>query len=134
MNIFTYGSLMYIRVWEKVVRGRYDSAEATVCGFARKKVIGESYPGLIRASEDSTVTGLLYYDVSDPDLGLLDNFEGEYYERIEIPCILPGGSVRPANTFLFKRAYSHLLDNDDWNPLEFNEDCIDRFIRDYRGF
>ncbi len=77
MNVFTYGSLMYRPVWERVVVGRYGAVEGTLRGYARRRITGEVYPALLRAEPESVVAGILYLDVSPRDLAALDHFEGE---------------------------------------------------------
>ena len=83
MNVFTYGSLMYPRVWELVVSGHYRSLRGTVRGFERRRISGEVYPALVRGAPESAVEGVLYLDVSAADVAALDRFEGEPYARVE---------------------------------------------------
>ena len=49
-HVFTYGSLMYAPVWERVVVGRYQAAQASAAGFRRHAVRGETYPGVVSAA------------------------------------------------------------------------------------
>ena len=79
-HIFTYGSLMFAEVWQRVVRGSYRSAPATIVDHARYALRGETYPGMI-AEAGGTVLGVLYFAVDAQDLALLDAFEGTEYRR-----------------------------------------------------
>jgi gamma-glutamylcyclotransferase (GGCT)/AIG2-like uncharacterized protein YtfP len=119
MNIFTYGSLMYAEIWNKVVRGKHCRENATVSGFAVRKVRGESYPGMIRSCPGSNVRGVVYFDVSEGDLALLDRFEGEYYERITTACFLSFGRKREAGAYLFRAEFRHMLERVEWSPSCF---------------
>jgi gamma-glutamylcyclotransferase (GGCT)/AIG2-like uncharacterized protein YtfP len=128
VNIFTYGSLMYLPVWERVVTGKYDSAKAAVSGFARKKVTGETYPGLVRATGDRTVAGVIYFGVSDEDVALLDVFEGEHYKRIEVKCATADGALYEAEVYLFLKEFAYLMDAEEWSQSDFEAGGMQRFL------
>jgi gamma-glutamylcyclotransferase (GGCT)/AIG2-like uncharacterized protein YtfP len=121
LNVFTYGSLMYPQVWDRVVRGRYRSVSARVSGYRRLAVRDESYPGVV-ARAGSVVDGRLYFDVSDEDLARLDAFETDEYHRQEVQAQLlePGGGTVGAQLYVFLRA--ELLSGQDWDA--------DRFVRE----
>jgi hypothetical protein len=38
---------MFPQVWQRVVRGKYNSASAIVSDYARYAIIGETYPAMI---------------------------------------------------------------------------------------
>ncbi len=132
MNVFTYGSLMFDPVWATVVAGRgYRSAPATLTGYRRFAVSGQSYPGVI-AAPGGEVEGRLYYDVDKADLARLDAFEGGDYARIAVDTrVIDDGrelSV-PAGLYLYLPA--ERLESRDWDPEWFAREGIHRFIRDY---
>ncbi|MGZ5781655.1 MAG: gamma-glutamylcyclotransferase family protein, partial [Burkholderiaceae bacterium] len=66
-HIFTYGSLMFPQVWQRVVRGQYHSANAIVSGYARYTIVGETYPAIIEQA-GATVHGVVYFDVDEQDV------------------------------------------------------------------
>ena len=55
-HVFTYGSLMFDRVWSRVVCGTYPAAAATLSGFRRQRVLDQDYPSLQRI-DGSTCNG-----------------------------------------------------------------------------
>lgn len=120
--IFTYGSLMFPQVLQRVVRGTYRCAPATVNGYARFAVLGQDYPGMV-ALPESAVRGVLYFDVGAADIALLDAFEGEAYRRDKLDAVLDDGSIIAA------AAYIHIdksnLSQAPWDPDRFR---IERFI------
>ncbi len=93
-SVFTYGSLMFERVWRQVVAGRYDRTPAILHGFRRQRVRRASYPSLQRC-EGHAVAGILHLDVADADLAALDAFEGADYRRIPVEVALqsPAGEA-----------------------------------------
>ena len=76
MNIFTYGSLMFERVWTVVVAGTYRKTNARLFGYQRRKIRGEAYPALVPGTADDWVDGVVYLDVGQRDAVRLDRFEG----------------------------------------------------------
>jgi gamma-glutamylcyclotransferase (GGCT)/AIG2-like uncharacterized protein YtfP len=131
MHIFTYGSLMYRPVWERVVAGEYRAEAATVRGFSRRRIRGELYPALVRAAPDAEVAGVLYRDVSAPDVAALDRFEGEgeAYSRILVRIHLAGGGVEQGWSYLYLRR--DLVEDSPWDPELFETDGLERFLATY---
>ncbi len=124
-HVFTYGSLMYAAVWERVVCGRYPSAPALVAGHARFAVRNASYPGLI-AAPGASVRGVLYFDVDDADLAALDNFEGPEYRRQVLSVTLDTGEKLHAATYLYIDPTG--LSTVPWQPEAFR---LEEFLRAY---
>jgi gamma-glutamylcyclotransferase (GGCT)/AIG2-like uncharacterized protein YtfP len=130
--VFTYGSLMFAEVWDRVVRGYYASAAARVAGFRRYAVSGEAYPGVVREA-GARVEGRLYFDVDANDQRRLDEFEGRDYQRVAAPVrLLEPASCGPAGSELVGELYLYLpadrLTQADWDPVAFERERMSRFI------
>ncbi|MGE5622691.1 MAG: gamma-glutamylcyclotransferase family protein [Bacillota bacterium] len=123
-HVFTYGSLMFAPVWQRVVRGHYRSAPARLDGFARYAITGETYPGMV-AQQGASVAGLLYFDVDAGDLAALDAFEGADYRRDRVRVALAAGTA-DAQTYLYLRPEK--LTSLPWSPEAFQ---MERFIGTY---
>jgi gamma-glutamylcyclotransferase (GGCT)/AIG2-like uncharacterized protein YtfP len=126
-NIFTYGSLMFPEVWDRVVRGRYRSAPAIVTGYARFAITAETYPGMVPAAGE-TVRGVVYFDVTPQDIALLDAFEGSDYRRDMLLATLDSGGTAPADGYIYLHATR--LANAAWDPESFQ---MQRFLDTYCG-
>jgi gamma-glutamylcyclotransferase (GGCT)/AIG2-like uncharacterized protein YtfP len=124
-HVFTYGSLMFDPVWQRVVRGRYRSTPATLDGHVRLIVEGETYPGMI-VRTGSQVAGVLYFDVDTADLAALDYFEGQDYERICVSVNTDFDGIVQAETYLYLPV-QRLLDQ-AWEPGAFQ---MQRFLQTY---
>ncbi|RZI44596.1 gamma-glutamylcyclotransferase [Herbaspirillum sp. HC18] len=124
-HVFTYGSLMFPEVWQRVVRGRYRSAPAVAAGFGRYEISGETYPGMI-VQAGCTVCGVVYFDVTPQDLEALDYFEGIEYRRDEIAVALDSGETVPAYTYIY--LLPQKLSESPWLPEAFQ---MQRFIGSY---
>ncbi|NEX63268.1 gamma-glutamylcyclotransferase family protein [Noviherbaspirillum galbum] len=124
MHVFTYGSLMFSPVWERVVRGSYEAEPAVLSGHVRHAILGETYPGMI-ASPGSEVAGMLYRGVSDADVAALDAFEGVEYRRVAVQ-VAAGGRPVEAQTYLY--LMPDRLSADPWVPERFE---MARFLGTY---
>lgn len=118
VRVFTYGSLMFAPVWERVVGGRYRSLPARLHDYVRLAVRGASYPGIVER-EGAQVDGLLYLDVDPADLDRLDAFEGSEYARRDLVVSLPDGSQNTAAAYVYLLPAK--LDEHEWDPARF--DC-----------
>ena len=134
MNIFTYGSLMYDAVWQRVVGVDYDKVRATIHGYRRRAIKGETYPALIPGNKNETVDGVLYFAVRAADIDRLDRFEGDYYRRIHLHCRLADGRIIEAEGYRFKDKFRHLVEDNPWNTEAFESSITDRFLSNYQGF
>jgi gamma-glutamylcyclotransferase (GGCT)/AIG2-like uncharacterized protein YtfP len=133
MNIFTYGSLMFSEVWNKVVQGNYYSSSATLQGYRRFCIRNESYPGLRKANSYDKVNGIVYHDIDNQDLMRLDAFEGGCYERLPVTVDL-GNSKIKSHVYLIRDQYLFLATEKQWDPEDFYKKSIGDFVATYTGF
>jgi gamma-glutamylcyclotransferase (GGCT)/AIG2-like uncharacterized protein YtfP len=125
MNVFTYGSLMFPPVWQRVVRGTYRSAEATIHGFRRVRVFGKEHPALIIAQGAKPLRGQLYFDVDNADLARLDYFETSNYERVTVAAVVDDVALH-AQCYLALNLRE--LSDEDWNAAEFKQHGLPVFL------
>ena len=71
-NVFTYGTLMFKDIWTRLITNDYEQEQATLNGYIRKAVIGETYPVIYKGSENNSVAGKLYLNVSSKEVAILD--------------------------------------------------------------
>jgi gamma-glutamylcyclotransferase (GGCT)/AIG2-like uncharacterized protein YtfP len=134
VNIFTYGSLMFDRIWSLVVDGTYLKAEAVLKGYDRKGIKGKEYPAIFPAAIHSQVSGLVYFSVSSADIAKLDIFEGEYYYRKTEEVVISAKNMVAAEVFVLKEEYYPIISPQDWDAEQFRTKGIHRFIDNYTGF
>lgn len=125
LHVFTYGSLMFAQVWQRVVRGDYRSAPAWLDGYARFAVRDETYPGMV-AQAGASVAGVLYFDVAPSDVAALDAFEGIEYRRDTVRVTLDTGEAVGAAAYVYLQPQK--LSDSPWLPEAFQ---IERFIGAY---
>jgi gamma-glutamylcyclotransferase (GGCT)/AIG2-like uncharacterized protein YtfP len=133
MNIFTYGSLMFPSVMKAVTGREFPARKANVKNYVRFKVRGESYPGLTPL-KGAVTEGVLYIGVDVVSVRRLDDFEGEFYERTEIPVDALDGQSLTAQTYVIKAQYRDRLSSKPWDPERFEADDLREFMASYQGF
>jgi gamma-glutamylcyclotransferase (GGCT)/AIG2-like uncharacterized protein YtfP len=125
MHVFTYGSLRFPEIWQRVVRGNYLSATATLADHARYALADDTYPGMV-AQPQASVEGVLYYDVDEQDIAALDVFEGSEYRRQNVNVVIESGDLMIACTYIFLAGQR--LSGIPWEPQAFQ---MSRFIGTY---
>ncbi|MFJ7567852.1 gamma-glutamylcyclotransferase family protein [Herminiimonas sp. NPDC097707] len=125
MHIFTYGSLMFPEIWQRIVRGDYRSTPATAHGYVRYVLTDDTYPGMIVCPK-AAVEGVLYLDVTAQDVAALDAFEGSEYRRALIDVVIKSEENVVACTYIFME--EERLSSLSWEPQAFQ---ISRFIDAY---
>jgi gamma-glutamylcyclotransferase (GGCT)/AIG2-like uncharacterized protein YtfP len=125
MHIFTYGSLMFPQVWQRVVRGVYHTVPADLGDYARRAIDGVNYPAIV-PQQGEKVVGVVYLDVTLQDVAALDAFEGDEYRRDTVRVTLAGGDEVDAGTYVY--LLPHKLSGVPWQREEFH---LDRFLGTY---
>ena len=148
-HVFTYGSLMFERVWSRVVAGTYRAAAPAWPDSGGSGSGAQDYPSLDglgdgrpeqdpgRARGQAAVDGVLYLDVEAADLAALDAFEGPDYRRIQVPVACGSRSRADRRRVPWSVADTYLFVADrqgragSWDPQEFERERMERFLRDY---
>ena len=133
MNIFTYGTLMSLKIWERVVMGKYLFHPGILQGYTCNKVKNEVYPGLIK-SKTTTVKGVIYWDVNREDILRLDQFEGDEYKRIMVKIKDSGNKGIDCQTYLVKDEFNHKITDVPWSFNYFVNQDFDEFVSRYKGW
>lgn len=151
--LFTYGSLMFEPVWQRVTGLICGPAAkprpARLGGFRRHAVANETYPALLR-NPGSYVDGALYEQIPQEIMTLLDRFEGGDYQRIKSAAVLTEGSLaeslvfesggqwpnagrtRDVDVYLFTAADQAL--QKAWSVRRFAESGMTEFMARYVDF
>jgi gamma-glutamylcyclotransferase (GGCT)/AIG2-like uncharacterized protein YtfP len=133
VNLFTYGSLMIPSVMHAVAGRDFQYRRASLRDYARFKVKGESYPGIIY-HKGALTNGIIYLDVDALSLKRLDEFEGEMYERVSVRAETDQGESFTAETYIIKHEHRGLLSSEPWDLEEFEKDHLKEFMASYKGF
>lgn len=130
-HVFTYGSLMIPRVMEAVTGRLFATAPALLQGFARYALRGETYPGLVPETTAAT-DGVLWRHVDDDSLRLLDEFEGDWYERQRVTAIV-GGDPVSVETYVLVETQRHRVSHRRWLRDRFETRYLQDFLSSYES-
>lgn len=126
-NLFTYGTLMVPELFVKLTNKPYPTCKAVLKDFARYKVNGKSYPGII-PEKGGAVEGMVYLEVTSGDLIKLDRFEGEMYSAEEVIVKTETGTVMKALVYVVKPNYKDQLSREEWSMTAFVRDHLKTFL------
>lgn len=79
------------------------------------------------------VEGIVYFDVDESDLAVLDDFEGEYYFRTSVSLESPDQGALQAEVYVIRSEYSNLLSGESWSETKFETVGLPRFMKQYLG-
>lgn len=129
MNIFTYGTLMIPAVMYTATARHFRFKRAMLSGYARFRVKGESYPGII-PQVDAITEGIIYLNVDELSLEQLDAYEGELYQRTRVRVETEGAEILDAETYVIKPEYQDFLSSKKWDAREFIQKHLETFLTD----
>jgi gamma-glutamylcyclotransferase (GGCT)/AIG2-like uncharacterized protein YtfP len=132
MNLFVYGTLMVPEVMYAVCGYDQPGVPASIDGFRRRRVSGESYPA-IAPSPGNSVNGMLYRNVSATQLEVLDDFEGAMYQRRDLLVQTDDGDIEAA-AYVVAEGCHALLSSEEWSLETFTDRHLSDFMADYQGF
>jgi gamma-glutamylcyclotransferase (GGCT)/AIG2-like uncharacterized protein YtfP len=127
-NVFTYGSLMFPVVWQRVVRGVYASELGTIHGFRRVAVRDKEHPALIIAKNAPPLEGRVYFGVSNEDVARLDHFETHRYTRVGVAVTI---DEKPIVADIYLALHHDELTHIDWDVATFELEGLKRFLQSY---
>jgi gamma-glutamylcyclotransferase (GGCT)/AIG2-like uncharacterized protein YtfP len=134
MHVFTYGSLMFEKVWKRVVLGKYENHMGTLHGYRRRCLKNETYPVAFEGSTHERIWGRVYFDLSKEDLERLDVFEGSQYLRQKVDIVLDDGRKIEANVYILKEEYYDEINDNPWDSEWFEHVGMAQFLEKYQGF
>ncbi len=132
-SLFAYGTLMCQDIMRDVSGHAGIPTPAILFEHVRLQVIGEHYPGIVRA-HNKRVDGVIYEGLANTAWDRLDRFEGEMYQRVPVRVTLGSGSVLQAQTYLIHPDFVYCLADTEWDFAHFLAHGKTRFERDYQGY
>lgn len=127
-RIFVYGTLLIPAVMEAVTGKSFTFEYATLPGYARYRIKGQTFPGITRA-ENQNVKGIVYTAVDEQSLRQLDDFESDVYYRGQVTVILEGDRRVSAYTYIILPVYTGLLTDNEWDLEQFKQDHLHSYLK-----
>ena len=75
-NLFVYGTLCFPEIVEKLTGKSFQTENAVLKGYERKRIRNADYPAIIK-NENIEVEGLLLWNVDKRSLKIVSFYEGD---------------------------------------------------------
>lgn len=109
--LFAYGTLQHPDIMSHVLGRIPDSAPANLKNYARYRMQGFNFPGIV--PEDSQrVDGTLFFDITPEEWERLDAYEADFYDRIQVTVEPP--EAAPAFVYVVPTRNQHLISTESW--------------------
>ncbi len=127
-HLFTYGTLELPEVFAAVTGQSLDGSPATLNGYARYRLEGEVYPGIIVAPGEG-LQGTLYRDLDPAIHRKIDHYEDTCYEKRQVRVTTKEGLELFAMAYVIPDEKSRLLSTRRWDQQQFIEQHLENFLR-----
>jgi gamma-glutamylcyclotransferase (GGCT)/AIG2-like uncharacterized protein YtfP len=132
VSFFAYGSLLVPRVMRAVTGKIFPAVPAVLFGYARYRIAGESFPGIVK-EPGSRTEGTLYRGVDPASMDVLDRFEDEFYARIRVTVRDADGNECEADTYAVPPERRSVLSTLPWDRDAFERGDLDAFLETIEG-
>lgn len=129
-HCFTYGTLMHSEVMLKLLGKLPPAKPALLMNYRAVKLKDQVFPGIVECIGAKT-HGVLYQNLSPKDWRVLDEFEGSWYNRIQMTTTIEneGQPVQQkAMVYLLAPCAKHLALDEDWDNDWFTKHEAKHFI------
>lgn len=128
VNLFAYGTLTFPAIWRRVVGREWTSEPASVAGYAVFRVADGVYPVMVEAGADDVVRGLVFRNVDAATLQVLDEYESDLYDRIEVRAQIADGEFIGCHAYVLpERNYAH-ASGEPWSAEAFERDHLTGYL------
>lgn len=122
---------MHPKIWDRLISNNYETKPFEIFGYARKALKARVYPALI-VDETDSIRGLLYLNVQEEDLRIIDDFEGNEYTRMDLKSALSEEQAS-VHTYLYTGDKANLTTL-DWDYEAFIKEHIVAFENGFEGW
>ena len=123
--LFVYGTLCFPEIIENLTGKTFHSKQAILKGYERKRVKNADYPAIVK-NDNSEVKGILFLDVDDRSIQIINFYEGDDYRSEEMEINTSDGFVK-AKVFVWNSDYDELEDT-DWSLIEFLKKSLNIYV------
>ncbi|CAL1385300.1 unnamed protein product [Linum trigynum] len=125
--VFVYGSLMADEVLHVLLNRVPQSSSAILNNHHRCSIKGRVYPAIIPV-ENKSVEGRVLYEVTQPELEILDKFEAVEYERRTVEVSLPVEKKVQVNAYVWGNKDDPVLYG-EWDFEEWKKSHMGDFVK-----
>ena len=128
MHLFTYGTLTFPEVWQRISMGTFPSRPAVLRGYSMFRVKDAVYPGIVRSDANSEVSGILYDDLDEDTLFELDTYESSFYDRLPVTVVVEDGAEVECHAYVVPRIAARFADERCWDKEWFRAHELHRYL------
>ena len=128
MNLFTYGTLMFPEVWQRISIGLFPGQPAKLRGYSMFRVKDAVYPGITSCDFASEVSGVVYCNLDEDTLFELDTYESSFYERLPVNAILEDGTEIECHAYIVPPSRRDMLTDEAWDANWFRIHELDKYL------
>ncbi len=128
MNLFTYGTLTFPEVWQRISICTGESQPATLAGYAIYRVQDANFPGIILADHEDCVSGVLYHDLDEETIFELDAYESQFYRRVPVVVTTDSGEQVNCETYIVPDTQRMMLTNEPWDAEWFAQRYLEKYL------
>ena len=128
-SVFTYGTLQVPAVMQAVTGKDFPSIPGRLNGYQRFRIKDKPYPGIVKNAH-SGMDGILYKEIDDYSLELLDEFEDVLYERCLVDVLVEDeDKTESAFVYVVADKYKHYLSNEVWSLRQFETESLGLYLQ-----
>jgi len=128
MHLFTYGTLTFPEVWQRIAVQEAVAERAELTGFAIYRVRDAVFPGIVRASQEDVVAGVLYRDLDDETMFELDAYESDFYRRDTVSVVTQMGESQECQVYIVPESRRDMLTDEPWDAKWFAEHKLESYL------
>ena len=128
MNLFTYGTLVFPEVWQRIAVREAVAEPAVLAGFAIYRVRGAVFPGIVREDSLDGVQGVLYRDLDDDTVFELDAYESDFYLREAVTVVTDAGEAVGCQVYVVPDFRRDMLTDETWDAKWFAEHKLEKYL------
>jgi hypothetical protein len=125
-HVYAYGTLQFPAIIAQIVGREVAGRPARLSGYARYRIKGRLYPAIVEAPA-SEVDGIVYPELDTSELERLDIYEGDLYERRELPVWI-GEVTIAACTYVLRPEHAHRLSREPWDLARFEREHLASYL------
>ena len=114
-------------LWRLVCGIDVPTYRATLSGYARLAVRGETFPGIVPRTGEK-IAGLLKSDLNELMWARLDAFETDFYQRCSVAVMTEDGIEHRADTYVVVEDKRHLLVQQPWSYEHFVKQNLSKYL------
>jgi gamma-glutamylcyclotransferase (GGCT)/AIG2-like uncharacterized protein YtfP len=124
MHLFAYGTLMFPEIWRRLIGREVATVTATLAGYAVYRVSNGSYPVMVSADSGAEVHGVIYFNVDQPAIAILDEYESSMYDRVAVTAMAGDGRSVECQAYVLPEARRAYASNEPWDADRYARESL----------